>query len=368
MEDNLTCNITDDWLYLKTFLPCGWEDMCSSTKAMVRKRNFDSAESLLRVLFMHIGDGLSLRETAVHAEIAEIATVSDVAILKRLRNSGEWFRMMAEGVMKSHTPNKSTALNELKYNVRIVDGTTIQEPGSKNATWRIHYSITLDTLFCDEFKITDNKKGEKLSNFTVSENDLIIGDRGYAHRAGIAHVYNSGGHVLQRVNLQNVPFVDSIGNKIVLIEKLRTLNILEIGEWPAFVEYDGHKIPGRICAIKKTRQAAAKSRDKVQKENGRNGAKVKPETIEAAGYVFVFTTLKEFPASKILEIYRSRWQVELVFKRLKSILGIGCLKKKDPDAAKAWLYGKLLIAFLIESLLAAGELFSPWGYRLSCAE
>ncbi|HKK33828.1 MAG TPA: IS4 family transposase [Desulfomicrobiaceae bacterium] len=365
MENNLTCEVTNDWLFLKTFLPSDWEDMCVSTKAMIRKRNFDSAESLLRVLLIHIGEGLSLRETVLHAEAAEIASVSDVALLKRLKKSGEWLRMMAEGVMRAHTPMRSTYPDKTKYNLRIVDGTTIQEPGSKNATWRIHYSINLKNLFCDEFKLTDNKKGETFSNFTVNKNDIIIGDRGYAQRAGIAHVFKSGGHVLQRVNLQNVPFIDSDGNKVILINKLRTLKPLEVGEWPVFVEYEGLKIPGRICAIKKTRQAAEKSREKVKKENGRKGAKVKPETIEAAGYIFIFTTLRELSTSEILEIYRSRWQVELVFKRLKSILGIGCLKKKDPDAAKAWLYGKLLIAFLIESLLAAGELFSPWGYRLS---
>ena len=63
-------------------------------------------------------------------------------------------------------------------------------------------------------------------------------------------------------------------------------------------------------------------------------------------------------------MYRGRWQVELAFKRLKSLLGLGHLKKTDAEVAKAWLQGKLLVAFLIEALIASAERFFPWGYPL----
>ena len=93
---------------------------------------------------------------------------------------------------------------------------------------------------------------------------------------------------------------------------------------------------------------------------------MRPETLEAAGYVMVVTTLPRtrLRATNVLELYRGRWQVELAFKRLKSLLGLGHLKKTDPDAARSWLHGKLLLAFLIEALIGAGHLFFPWGYPL----
>lgn len=94
---------------------------------------------------------------------------------------------------------------------------------------------------------------------------------------------------------------------------------------------------------------------------------VQAETLEAAGYIFVFTTLtaQHCAAQAVLEMYRGRWQVEPAFRRLKAILAVGHLKKTDPEGAKAWLQGKLLAAFLIEALIAAGERFSPWGYPLA---
>jgi hypothetical protein len=74
------------------------------------------------------------------------------------------------------------------------------------------------------------------------------------------------------------------------------------------------------------------------------------------------TTLSELSAAAIMEFYRQRWQVELAFKRLKSLLHLGHLKKYDKDGARAWLQGKLLVACLIEKLILTGERFSPWGY------
>ena len=55
--------------------------------------------------------------------------------------------------------------------------------------------------------------------------------------------------------------------------------------------------------------------------------------------------------------------IELSFKRLKSLLQLGHLKKTDKEGAKAWLQGKLLVACLIETLIFTAERFSPWGYR-----
>ncbi len=80
--------------------------------------------------------------------------------------------------------------------------------------------------------------------------------------------------------------------------------------------------------------------------------------------MIVLTTLPDVQPAAILELYRYRWQIELAFKRLKSLLQLGHLKKMDPVGAKAWLQGKLFVATLVEMLIATGERFSPWGYFL----
>ena len=58
------------------------------------------------------------------------------------------------------------------------------------------------------------------------------------------------------------------------------------------------------------------------------------------------------------------WYMELVFKRFKSLAQMGHVPKYDDDSSKAWLYGKLLVALLIEKMVAHAVSVSPWGYRL----
>ena len=81
--------------------------------------------------------------------------------------------------------------------------------------------------------------------------------------------------------------------------------------------------------------------------------------------MILFTTVPErdWSAAAVLEWYRTRWQVGLVFKRFKSLAQLGCLPKYD-DSAKAWLYGKLLAALLVEKLIHHASALSPWGYAL----
>ena len=118
----------------------------------------------------------------------------------------------------------------------------------------------------------------------------------------------------------------------------------------------------RVCAYKKTLAQTLAAQEAIQREATKKHREVKPETIEAAGYVIVLTTLTQPSAETIMEFYRRRWQIELAFKRLKSLLQLGHLKKMDKDGAKAWLQGKLLVACLIETLILTAERFPPGGY------
>lgn len=357
----------EDWEVLTSFLPIGWRDKAKELGAITRQRNFKDSDSLLRTLLIHFVDGCSLRETVVRAKLGKISDVSAVALYKRLNKAGEWLRWMASELMQGWVSKQPIAMFPRDINVRVVDGTHISEPGSTGSDWRIHYSIRLFSLQCDELKVTDTSEGETFKRYAVSKGDLLIGDRGYCHRQGIEHVVKSGGDVLVRISLTNLPLCQKNGKKIRLIEYLRTLQGTQVGDWPVYIQGDNRIIRGRFCAIKKSKADTEKARKKLLQEGSKKGRNIQPETLESAGYVFVFTTLAEkvVKPSIILEMYRGRWQIELVFKRLKSIIGLGHLPKQDPIGAKAWIHGKIFTAFLIEALLSAGERFFPWGFPIS---
>ncbi|MDO8813105.1 MAG: IS4 family transposase [Gallionella sp.] len=355
-------SIEQDWDVVTTMLPSDWQNKAKELGAVRRLRGFASTEAVLRVMLIHLADGCSLRETAVRARAGDLADVSDVALLKRLRGCGPWFQWMiqemAANMSLSMAPNDFLADRP----VRLIDGSVVCEPGATGSTWRLHYALNLRTLSCDEVHVTEAKEGESLTRFSIHAGDVIMADRGFTNRRGVRHVVHHSADVVLRMNLTNLPLEDPQGQPLALLPLLRTLAIGQAADWAAWMRDDEGVIAVRVCAYKKTLAQTLAAQEAIQREATKKHREVKPETIEAAGYVIVLTTLMSPSAETIMEFYRRRWQVELAFKRLKSLLQLGHLKKIDKDGAKAWLQGKILVACLIETLILTAERFSPWGY------
>ncbi len=357
----------DDWNDLLGFLPNEWEEKCSELGALIRTRKFPNANTLLRTLLIHLLDGCSLRETSVYSKLSGLVDVSDVAILKRLHSSGEWFQWLCTSLCKRWLPHQTLNETLLKNNqIVLLDATHVSEPGSTGTDWRIHYSFCLNTLGCLSVEVTDSSIGESFKYYPLTKGAIYIGDRGYYHLSGIEHVVTNEADVIVRMNSQARNFSKEESDKpFNILDALRTIKASRIGDWKVTYKGKTGLITGRICAIRKNKYAREKSIKKVRDTFARKQMKVSKSSLLAAEYVFVFTTLPtdSITAKEVLELYRGRWQIELVFKRLKSIIGLGHLPKQDPVGAKAWLQGKLFCAFLIESLIQVAEHFSPWGYE-----
>ena len=355
-------SISQDWKVVMQMLPAQWESKAGELGAMRRLRGFDSVASLLRVLLIHLADGCSLRETAVRASAGGLATVSDVALLKRLRGCGDWFQWMTQEMAADMALSPTIDAFLPGRRVRLIDGSSVCEPGATGSTWRLHYALDLRTLNCDEVHVTEASVGESLTRFAISKGDVIMADRGFTNRRGLRHVVSRQGDVVLRANLTNLPLLNQSAEPLELLPLLRTLAIGQAADWPAHAQDAIGTIPVRVCAYRKSAAQTLAAQQAIEQESRRKKRQVQPDTLEGAGYVIVLTTLTEPSAASIMEFYRRRWQIELAFKRLKSLLQLGHLKKFDKEGARAWLQGKLLVACLIEKLILTAERFSPWGY------
>jgi Transposase DDE domain len=359
----------DDWEILLSFLPAGWAEKAVELGALARKRKIVSAETLLRILLIHLADGKSLRTTAAYSQEVELCDINDVALLHRLRASESWFKWMSQMLVKGlKNPGTLEPISQ-KFRVRIVDGTAISEPGSMGSDWRVHYCVQLPNLQCDTFTITGSEVGEDFQRYYVEQGDLLIADRGYCKRAGICHVLDNGGDVLVRFHSSNLPLFSYKGKPVEPLKYLRTLEAGKYGDWNVWFRspVDNQLIKGRLCAIRKSKEAIEIAKKTLRTKASRQQRELRPETLEHAEYVSLFTTVNRFSlkAEDILNLYRDRWQIELVFKRLKGIIGVGNLPKQNPESSIAWLQGKLFVALLVERLHQEAEFFSPWGYPIS---
>lgn len=380
--EGVSVGLGEDWPIVESLLPSGWQEQARHLGAFRRARGFEDARALLRVLLIHLAEGCGLRQSVARARLAGLAEVSDVALLKRLKSAGPWFEWLAQGLREAVLPPASGSATRDEglprlagRRLRVVDGSVVREPGPTGSLWRVHYAIGLPDLQAQEVHLGPQDEGETLKRFEVQAGDVFMADRGYAHPGGIAHVKAGGGDVIVRLNLVTVPLYGPTAEDTArwdLLAHARTLGPGQVGRWPVSVrpkatsaKADRILIQGHLCAVRKSALAAAQARERVRRESLRGQATLQPQTLEAADYVFVFTTLPEtVTAAQVLAIYRLRWQIELTFKRLKSLLDLGHLKKHDPQAARSWLQGKLVVAFLVARLIAHAERFSPWGYDL----
>ena len=96
-------------------------------------------------------------------------------------------------------------------------------------------------------------------------------------------------------------------------------------------------VEGRIGTVQKSDTAIKIAHRRLRKEAKGRGKTLKPQTLEFARYVIVFTTFPQadFTPEAVLDWVRLRWQVELVFKRFKSIAYLGHLPKHDDASANA---------------------------------
>jgi hypothetical protein len=208
--------------------------------------------------------------------------------------------------------------------------------------------------------------GESLNRLPVARDELILADAGYCSIAGIEYVQQRGADVLVRVNPQAFVACSQQGKRFTLATQLRALSQAgQVGEWQVTLHGPTSSFRGRVCAVRKSEHSIEQAHRRLHRRASKKQMSTRPETLEVAKYVIVFTTSYSASAVEILEWYRTRWQIELVFKRLKSLVQLGHLPKQDDRSSRAWLHGKLLVALLTQTLIRIGRDISPCGCILS---
>jgi hypothetical protein len=324
-------------------------------EAFRRQRGVRSPTDLLRLAMIYGPGGHSLRVTAGMAAIQGIADISDVALMNRLANAAPWLEALCTQRLAALAPPGGQDLT-----LRIVDGSRLEGPG--RSCWQLHACYdTAAARLCDA-TITTMKHGERLDILAPRPGELRIGDRGYPRPEGLTNTLKAGAEVLVRLTWKSLRLLDKSSKLLDWKKLFKTAGRSGTIDMPVFVSTPRgpfEPLAMRLVILPKPSVAA---RRKVRKDSIKGQYRsIDPRTLTAAGYLILITSLEPtaFPAQRLAAIYRLRWQIELAFKRLKSILDIDRLPAKDPGLAKAWLYAHLLFALLIEDVQAELDAFSP---------
>jgi hypothetical protein len=343
----------------------GLEESARATGALVRRRVVDSAEMLLRLALVYSVCDHSLRETSAWAESAGVARISDVALLKRFRRCGPWLSQLVLEKIAERSGGRDLVPTDLP--VKIVDATHLSRPGSKGSDLRLHVGINLQSLSVAEVQVTGPAGGESLERFTVAPGEVVVADRGYAHRDPMARLHEAGAYFVVRLPWSVVPLLNEQGSAFDLFAFLRSIPLATVAEESVlFRPSDGPPVPCRLVVVRKSAAAAEVSRRRVLTDKSHKHRTIDPRSLEAAEYTILLTNLDphRVPTSQVAELYRLRWQIEMTFKRFKSLLNFDRLQAHEPALVETYVFGKLLGALLLEDLTDRYLSFFPWGYPL----
>jgi len=178
-------------------------------------------------------------------------------------------------------------------------------------------------------------------------------DRAYGTARGLHAVRQQGAHAVVRFNPASLRTCDEKRRRIYLKEK--EVEVPKVG----VVEYN-IKIPVPPPATR-----SHKTWDSA-KAIAWIAARAIAARTRKGDVTWVVTTLPapQMGAVGILGLYRIRWQIELLFKRLKSLLHLDTLPSREGPTAKSWLLSRLIAAALAQKLVQPSGPLSPWGYEL----
>jgi DDE family transposase len=331
-------------------LPSEFEPLAREFKAFARARKIKSVAELLRVVLLFAGLDWSEREIAANVVLVnpEIQSLADQSVHDRLRACLPWLQAILPKLIE-HTP-----LPELPSGLRLVaiDASDLTAPGQTKVSWRLHLMLDLVSLQLICLRLTDVHTGETLINFEFQAGDVALCDRGYSHRKGVAHLVESGGEAVVRYNPHHIPVEDRAGHPLNVAQALSDSEPGETRTLEArFTAPNRKTYRVWIHAYRLHQEAAGAARRRCLRAGKRGKYTPKQETLFLAEFVMVLTTVwpEVLSAETVLALYRCRWQVELLFKRYKSLLDLDQLRARaESPLGKVWLCGKLIYACLIE--------------------
>jgi len=340
-----------------------WNDLCAKvtgagidlealareTAALRRRRNVRDAKTLVRLALAYGGGPASLQTVSAWAAGGGIAQLSKVALMKRLAAAADLLFAVAGRllVQRSKVPMSRLVSRLGSRPLRLVDASCISKPGSVGTDWRLHAMLDPARQRFVDLELTDAKGAEGFDRFPVLPGEIRIGDRGYISCGGLRHVLAGGGDFLIRAGWNAFRLRHADETPFDLMATLRQAGD-RLDQAITIVD-PKHAAPlkVRLMAARKSPVAAERDRRNLRQNAKRRGKTPDPRSLEAAGWIILITSLQDVAADDILALYRLRWQIELAFKRLKSLAGLDRLPARGAPLARAWIAAKLIIATLI---------------------
>ena len=287
-----------------------------------RHRKLKNAKMLADAICLMITNNLSFRALSEIMAVKYDVRMSDTAWEKQIEKCAKAF-------YNASTEIFLTSKNKANYKgqIYLVDASNIPEEGKKGVSIRLHCSYNLNRHDIDETYISDWRKAESLCNFNIHPDTLYIADRAYGKAGQMAYILSHNADFLIRITPNQICLYadQECVNKISFRDILQNSGKDRIG-FPCYIRYRKTCYPIWIEASK----IPDDKLDKVARRQKRLAQRKQRKFSEISGlfskWVILATSIRN-PHIDLLKTYASRWQIELLFKRSKTLFRFRRIKR-----------------------------------------
>ena len=203
--------------------------------------------------------------------------------------------------------------------------------------------------------VPDNRYTDHLPSL-LQKDDLLLVDQGYFKLQTLLAIEEKGAFFLTRFLVRTV--VNDPLTKIPFdLEECLSAMDSNTCEMDVLMG-EGVKapqVPCRLIALRVSEQIANERRRRLKKEAKKKGRTVSKHHLRMCDWTLLITNVPQrwLPLEMVRVLYTVRWQIELLFKQLKSIVRVHQSDTGKENRLRCELYGKLIGAVLIHRIHAS---------------
>ncbi|HXR65588.1 MAG TPA: transposase [Ktedonobacteraceae bacterium] len=321
----------DDWQKeIVSHLPEGWEEQAQALKAWQRAREIRNASDLLRGLLAYIYTAHSFAHGSMWSLVIGLGDVSANGWRKRLRQANAWGQWLLQELLSSSSTLAPWMVREGWGRILLLDGTHLTCRGPKGMVYRVHTAFDLLAGRLTQLKVTNKHVAERLEIFDIQAGDLLISDAINSLRERVAWVKGKGADLVVRFNQTAMPLEEKDGTSISVLAWLKSLRAPSgrVCRREVWISHEGKRFCIRLIGLRLTAEQRLRVQRKKKREASKRQKNLSADTLYLAGWLLVVTTLpsESWSDQQVLSLYRSRWHIELIFKRIKQLLSLHRLR------------------------------------------